>query len=169
MKKALIFFVIIALGSCSVPINTEVHSDFEDQTIMLGEVNWDGLTSEPFNEWFTPNYLAYNVDSTTLTPLASKIGDIKIITFMGTWCSDSKAQVPQFYKILDYLKYDLSGMKVTAIDRAEDGLIIADEDASYKIVHVPTFIFYRDGKEIGRITEYPVKTIEKDMVDIIGG
>jgi thiol-disulfide isomerase/thioredoxin len=130
-------------------------------------VNWEGLTQQPYAEWFKPNYLDYQVDAASLAAIDDKINDVEIVVFMGTWCEDSQLQVPQFYKILDHLGYDLHKMRVVAIDREEEGLIITPEAAEYKIEFVPTFIFYRNGKELGRISEYPVKTIEKDMVAIL--
>ena len=36
-----------------------------------------------------------------------------------------------------------------------------------KIERVPTFIFYRDGKEIGRIVENPSNSLVEDFLDII--
>ncbi len=173
MKYTLLFFALIILGGCNTnnngTVNQEIHSDYEDQTIMIGAINWDGLTKEPYANWFKPNYLNYPVDTAALATIADKMADIEIVVFMGTWCEDSQAQVPQFYRILDYLRYPLGKMKVMGIDKAEDGLIITPEAAEYAIDKVPTFIFFRDGHELGRIREYPVKTIEKDMREIIGG
>ncbi|MCB0473638.1 MAG: thioredoxin family protein, partial [Flavobacteriaceae bacterium] len=37
------------------------------------------------------------------------------------------------------------------------------------ITNVPTFIFYKKGKEIGRFVEYPRETLEKDILAIISG
>jgi hypothetical protein len=39
----------------------------------------------------------------------------------------------------------------------------------YAIKHTPTFIFYRDGLEIGRFVEHSKKTIEKDILKILKG
>jgi thiol-disulfide isomerase/thioredoxin len=167
MRKSIIFFILFALGGCTAKINQEAYSDYKEQTIMMGEVNWEGLTQQPYAEWFKPNYLDYQVDAASLAAIDDKINDVEIVVFMGTWCEDSQLQVPQFYKILDHLGYDLHKMRVVAIDREEEGLIITPEAAEYKIEFVPTFIFYRNGKELGRISEYPVKTIEKDMVAIL--
>ncbi len=36
-----------------------------------------------------------------------------------------------------------------------------------KIERVPTIIFYRNGVELGRITETPVQSLEKDMEVIV--
>jgi hypothetical protein len=35
------------------------------------------------------------------------------------------------------------------------------------IHHVPTFILYQNGKEVNRIIETPIETIEKDLIAII--
>jgi thioredoxin-related protein len=39
----------------------------------------------------------------------------------------------------------------------------------YAVKHTPTFIFYRDGKEIGRFVEHSKKIIEKDLLRILRG
>jgi hypothetical protein len=39
----------------------------------------------------------------------------------------------------------------------------------FDITNVPTFIFYRNGKEINRIVESPVISLEKDMLSILAG
>ena len=39
----------------------------------------------------------------------------------------------------------------------------------FAIRHTPTFIFFRDGKEIGRFVEHSKKTIEKDILKILRG
>jgi hypothetical protein len=38
---------------------------------------------------------------------------------------------------------------------------------SYNIVYVPTFIFYKDGVEVGRIVEAPKHSLEIDIINIL--
>lgn len=40
-------------------------------------------------------------------------------------------------------------------------------ELNQNIINVPTFIFKRDGKEINRIVEFPIETIEKDILEIL--
>ena len=166
--KNLIGVLLIIIVGCTAGMNQETVN-YEDEQILVGKVNWQGLTQQPYDDWFTPMYLSYRVDSLTLTSLGSKIDDIEIIMFLGTWCSDSQVEVPQFYKILDHIGYDLSKMTVVALERLESRELVSPqhEETEYKITHVPTFIFKRAGKEIDRITEYPEKTLEKDIVRIL--
>jgi hypothetical protein len=37
------------------------------------------------------------------------------------------------------------------------------------ITNVPTFIFYKDGKELNRIVEFPIEDLESDMLKILQG
>ena len=37
------------------------------------------------------------------------------------------------------------------------------------ITNVPTFIFYKDGKEVNRIVESPVEFLEDDILAILSG
>ena len=43
------------------------------------------------------------------------------------------------------------------------------EEIGLNIHHVPTVILYNNGNEIGRIIEYPVQSLEEDMVAILNG
>ncbi len=83
---------------------------------------------------------------------------------MGTWCSDSRREVPRFKKILDLLNYPAEKVKIFAVNR--DKKIEKEDISGLRIEFVPTFIFYSDGKETGRIVETPYKSLEADMLKI---
>lgn len=165
MKKAATIVLIFIIG-CTAKFNQET-TNLDNEQILVGKVNWDGLTQSPHGEWFTPNYLSYVVDSATLSEV--DVENIEIVMFLGTWCSDSQVQVPQFYKILDHVSFDINKMSVVALERMENRDLVSPqhEEEAYKIGFVPTMIFLRGGKEIGRITEYPERTLEKDMARIL--
>ncbi len=88
---------------------------------------------------------------------------IKIV--MGTWCSDSRREVPRFYKLLDELKLVDEEITLINVDRMKKVPEINMDDLN--ILLVPTFIIYRGGKEIGRIVETPIETLEKDLLNIL--
>lgn len=166
MKRVATIFLIFIIG-CTTKFNQET-TNLDSEQILVGKVNWDGLTMSPYGDWFTPNYLSYVVDSTTLAGI--NVDNIEIVLFLGTWCPDSQLEVPQFYKILDHVNYDLSKMSVVALERLENTDLVSPqhEEEEFNIGFVPTMIFLRDGKELGRITEYPERTLEKDMAAIVG-
>jgi thiol-disulfide isomerase/thioredoxin len=85
---------------------------------------------------------------------------------MGTWCSDSRREVPRFLKLLDVLNFNSSaGLKIICVDDNKKGK--GDEVDGLNIELVPTFILSQKGKEIGRIIESPKLTLEKDLLGII--
>ena len=51
MKKLKFAIMAALIFACSAPINQETVN-FEDETILIGKVNWEGLTKPPFNDWF---------------------------------------------------------------------------------------------------------------------
>ena len=89
---------------------------------------------------------------------------------MGTWCEDSQLQFPQFYKILTAMEFDKTRLEMISLDNHPDRYLHSPqhEEEGYNIDYVPTIIFFRDGVEIGRITEFPKMSLEKDMADIVG-
>lgn len=88
-----------------------------------------------------------------------------IEVYLGLWCPDSRNHVPTFLKFLDKLG--------TAVPVRYFGLPRkASKDVKYyfeekQVEKVPTFIFFRDGKEIGRIIEKPKTGIVEDIMDIV--
>jgi thiol-disulfide isomerase/thioredoxin len=100
------------------------------------------------------------------------VGDldgIEIQLFLGTWCSDSQMEVPQFIKILDYIDFDKANLTMIGLERDENRVMSSPkgEEQGLNITHVPTFIFYKSGQEIGRIVEYPTVSLEVDMVNLL--
>ena len=117
-------------------------------------------------EW-KDNYMNYRVDESFLETLKTKIGDnLKIDVYLGTWCSDSLNNVPKFIKIIDTVGEDNIPVNYYNVERKPS------RDVKYyvedlKVERVPTFIFYRDGKEIGRIIENPKNSLAEDFLEII--
>ena len=84
---------------------------------------------------------------------------------MGTWCPDSRREVPRFMRILDVWKFHLTKVTFIGVDNAK--LSPVGEYEKLKIQRVPTFIIYKNNIEAGRIIENPVTSLEQDMVNIL--
>ena len=94
------------------------------------------------------------------------INNVDIVIVFGSWCSDSKIQVPRFYKVLDKAGFNDIHLKVIAVNRDKNGLSVNVSDKNIKLV--PTFIVYQNGVELGRVVETPKKSLEKDLAKIVG-
>jgi len=85
--------------------------------------------------------------------------------FLGTWCSDSRREVPRFLKVMDLAGTSSAGFTLFGLDRKMKSP--GGSEAPFHIERVPTFVFLKQGKEIGRIVEFPQTSIEGDMVSIL--
>jgi len=43
------------------------------------------------------------------------------------------------------------------------------EERGLNIIRVPTMLFYKNGKEVNRIVESPIESLEEDMAQILSG
>lgn len=120
-----------------------------------------------FKEWFKEEYETYVIDEETVELLSTVEDEIIIECYMGTWCGDSRREVPRMYKIMDQIKFNDKNLKIVSVDR--DRVSPGGEQKGKNIHHVPTIIFYNKGKEIGRIIESPVGSLEEDFTDIFMG
>ncbi|MCB0382784.1 MAG: thioredoxin family protein, partial [Psychroserpens sp.] len=101
--KQYILIVATVLSSILSPaqdINKEISID-DETPFLLGKIDKNGLTSDHYNEWFSKNYNDYELDQEIIQAIGSKLNAYQITLFMGTWCGDSKMEVPRFYKILE--------------------------------------------------------------------
>jgi len=167
--KHIIFILtaFILFSSCSLNKNKTIYNERTKKDILIGECNREALTGTPFNEWFNPKYEAYNPDKSVIQKLkaSENLQNTDIFIIMGTWCGDSRRELPRFYKIIDELGFPDSKVKIVAVDtKKKSGNKILD---GLEFTRIPTFIFYRNNKEIGRIVESTIKSLEEDMLDII--
>lgn len=109
----------------------------------------------------------YEPDAEIIQKLHEVKESILIDVFMGTWCHDSKREVPALFKVMELIDNPSITAKYTALEYKKRGPkdIIEQND----IKRTPTFIIYKNGKEIGRIIEEVKKSVESDLYAIISG
>jgi thiol-disulfide isomerase/thioredoxin len=135
--------------------------------MLVGECTAQNLTDNAvFNSWFTPAYLEYKSNSDLVSKIGSLGSNSKVLVFMGTWCGDTKRELPRFFRIIDEAKIPRENVTMYAVDRAKKTTV--DLPEKYGITNVPTFIFMAGDKEIGRIVESPKKSLEEDIAEILG-
>ncbi|OUR92704.1 hypothetical protein A9Q87_06615 [Flavobacteriales bacterium 34_180_T64] len=162
---ALLFVLSLSHGQT---LNIEMDSD-SDSPYLLGKIDKNGLTSEHYNSWFSKNYEDYKLNETTIKKIKSTLKNYQITLFLGTWCGDSKREVPRFYKILEACNFPMDQLSVIAVSSKSNRYKQSPEheEQGLNIHRVPTFIFYKNEQKINRIVEYPVESLEKDILNII--
>ena len=168
MKKIILSCLLLVLIT-NVSFGQDLNKMFFDKRvgseILIDQCDREGLESGTFGEIFANQYGNYNPNQETIESLKGHFDNISIKIVFGSWCHDSKMQLPRFYKVLDQAQFDGQEISVIGVDRMKK---THDADISgMKIRFVPTFIVYKNGVEIGRIIESPKKTLEKDFLNIL--
>lgn len=157
-----IFMVVVILPQKNYKIIVDEKSG---KSMAVGECPREVFSNTTFSWWFNAEMSNYEVKSEVLNKQLLNLEEISVITVMGTWCSDSRREVPRFMRILKEINFPDDQTKFICVDRTKDAFFI---DVSYlDIKLVPTFIIFRDGIEIGRIIETPVVSLEQDLIDIL--
>jgi thiol-disulfide isomerase/thioredoxin len=166
MRKISILLTLILLNVISMAqhLNVVVNDTVKNRPVLVDFIDRQGLQTGEFAEWYAREYSAYIPDFGIVGQLKTALSDIQIIIVLATWCGDSKEQVPRFLKVLDQSGFETERCTIIGVDSQK---LARDLDVSvYDIDRVPTFIFYRNEVEIGRIIETPKNTLENDMLKI---
>jgi len=141
--------------------------DFRDATTwVLGDFNPDRLYDPPHGEWFTRGINEFQPDPSVMTEIMKlDTTGLRITVVMGTWCPDSRREVPRFFKIIELWGFPKNKIRMIGVDI--DKIAPLDDFSFLDIHRVPTFIFYKNNIEAGRIIENPVTSLEQDMVKIL--
>jgi thiol-disulfide isomerase/thioredoxin len=165
---AAIGVVYISLFSSNIP-----EGMFEDpntgKPMLLGPIAIEELQQDPFGEWYQIESEGYEVD-TELTSAIDNPSQYSYEVFLGTWCGDSRREVPRMEKILSEMGVDIAMVSIITVDR--DKVSPNGEQEGKDIRYVPTLIVSKDNQEIGRIVESPssqTATLESDLFEITLG
>lgn len=169
MKQILTLLAIFVFASNieaqQKPIMSSETTVIQTKDFLLGAQTKEALLKIPYSLWYTPNHDNYKPNPSTLSEIKKHLEGVTITVFMGTWCEDSQQQVPHFYKILEALQFDHSNIILIAMDKNKT--TPEQFEKGQNITNVPTFIFYKNKKELHRIVEHPIDTLEQDMLKIL--
>jgi len=129
---------------------------------------------------FQPLLGAYQPNANAVQLLRCYNEPITVLIFFGSWCGDSKREVPRFFTTFDLIDNKNISAKLFGLDRTKkDAAGFAE---AFRIEKVPTFIFLRGARdfaatahstneqtqgELGRIIETPAISIEQDWVNAL--
>jgi thiol-disulfide isomerase/thioredoxin len=187
MKNALLIMalILICFGSCKTTkpassVNSEKPLpppplpdlepnpvNFSDpSTWVLGYFKPERLKQIPHDSWFVKEYDDYQINSEALNKLLDLNKDnITIKIIMGTWCPDSRREVPRLMRILDIWRFPETATTFIGVDKNKSSEVKGY--GSLKIEKIPTIILYKNNIEAGRIIEIPVTSLEQDIVNIL--
>jgi hypothetical protein len=121
---------------------------------------------ESFDDvWKTLRAQDYEPDPSAVATIRQRSADVEVFIVLGTWSPDARRELPRFFKIADLAGWPAGRMTMLAVDRTKRDPEL--QTAKWDVTRVPTFIFLRGGREIGRIVEKPTTTLEQDIAQIL--
>ncbi len=169
MRTLFWFTLLLSFASLNLSaqeMNRKINDPKYGTEVLIGYCDRAGLQQGEFGEHFAGEYAAYNPEQEYIDNIRGLYGNFDIVIVLGTWCSDSREQVPRFLKVLDEAGIQSDPVTLICVDGNKTAGQL--DIAHLGIELVPTFIFYRSGEEIGRIVETPATTLEQDMWEVIG-
>ena len=164
--RVLIIPIILFFGfQLTAQMNSMVVDPKTKTKMLIGYCDKKGLQKDIYGIYFKSQYDVYSPADVYIKKLEEKIDDVEITIVLGTWCSDSQREVPRFYKVLNEAGYNDKRVKVIAVDKNKEAIVVDISDMNIK--RVPIFIIYKNEKEIGRIVETPKKSLERDLWNIV--
>jgi len=114
------------------------------------------------HEGFQDNYEEYQPGN-LLDPALFR--GVEIYMLFGTWCHDSKREVPRLLSLLNKLDVPENQINLIGLNFMKNDS--QDRGKKFQIKKTPTFVFLRNQKEIGRIVEMPEISLEADLLKIL--
>jgi thiol-disulfide isomerase/thioredoxin len=157
VRKSPFLVTIVLLGLALIP-------SFAAEQDLVGPVSREAILAR--SPAWQDLVAAYQPKPEALDKLRGLGREVRIEVFFGSWCPDSMAHVSAYLKILDLVDSPFLQTAYFGVPEAKD------KRAPYfngrRIAKLPTFIVIVDGREAGRIVETPKKSVEEDLVRILG-
>ena len=150
LAAALVLFIV-------TPLSLAVTAD--RYRYPIGDISQAELLAS--HEVFKRNYDAYEVPA-VINELPA---DLEVKILFGTWCHDSEREVPRMLKLLA-----ASGVKEENISLISLDIRKEEPEGRAKALEVrftPTFVFFSEGAELGRIIERPVVDLTHDLTALV--
>ncbi len=162
MRLPLLILAVFFLAPAARSQTTAIDS-LTGETILVGPVVRSAFDT---TSWFRSNSDLYRPTAGLIHQIDSLDAGDSVAVVFGSWCTDSHMWVPIMLSITDSTSL-AHKLGFIAVPRSPEGR--KKNAPGLNITKVPTFIFYHDGKEIGRIVEEPEGDIGENIVKILKG
>ena len=153
------------IAGCGAKNSYLITVEPQGTKIVIGKFTPSVLISDSSFLWYSHNYDAFTPDSASIAFLSTAAKDIRFVVVGGTWCSDTKRELPKFFKVVSLAHLPESNIDLYGVDRSKKSKEGLTE--KYGINRVPTFILLFEGKEVGRIVESTREGMEFDLVGLL--
>ncbi len=143
----------------------KVETDDAGNKELVGKLNMQMLVNDSAFSWFYSGINKYQPDTEWVHYIKYYRDSFRVVVFSSTWDRNSRVLLPSFYRTMISAGYPLNKITLYAVDH--DLHALNGEATQYHINKLPTIIVLHQDKELGRIEEVPVQSIEANLVAIL--
>ncbi len=163
----IVFSTLFCLMLGSMIAQSQTHNEEEkedkDRLMLVGKFSWENWQKE-MNWQLDSNYTIDGYKLSEFDDLVVK-DNISFLIFAGSWCSDSRSELPKIIDLFQKANLVNDRYELLGVDRMK--FEPSGRYMEFNIEKVPTLIVLKEGKEIGRIVEYPKNQWIDDILEII--
>ena len=156
---------ILFIGFCTIANSIFSQSVILDSTlnksVLVGKVSIGAIHD---SVWYSENSILDPYAKQRKEKIDSLSNSISLKVYFGTWCSDSHRWVPYCWSLLEGTQLE---KRLELIGLPKDNILRDSIAPGMDIIRVPTFVFYKNAKEIGRIIENPEEDFASDLFKIL--
>jgi hypothetical protein len=138
-----------------------IFDSIKQVNILVGKMDKSSISD---SAWYGENYSIDYPSPDKIELIEKYAKGVSVEVYFGSWCSDSYTWVPAFLNIADNSAF---GKAVTIVGLPKSIPKRETYAPGKNILKVPTFVFKRDGVEIGRIIESPTENLGDDIIKIL--
>jgi hypothetical protein len=151
--------------SACTSLKTSVWQKDKKENILIGHTNKKDLDNAKLFPWYYYGKRAYQVNDSVCTLLKPYTDSVSVLIIAGTWCGDTQIEMPKAFRLFEKLNINDSLIDIQLQNRKKQNPFFNAKAIQVKAI--PCFIFYEQGREIGRIIEHPEKSFELDLLTIL--
>lgn len=87
--------------------------------------------------------------------------EFSIRCFVGTWCHDTKRELPRILKVLDEAEFPEEKIEIILLSKNKKEP--SKEVKQYRVFYTPTIIILKNGVEVERFVEHPYSNWVDDL------
>jgi hypothetical protein len=179
MKSVLPVMLLVAMAVCGAAAATAIlaaeppsHPAAAQEPAKKEEATLVGPATREQIEGAAPEWVEAEVGSKPDAEAAKALAGVppgaEVTIFLGTWCGDSRREVPRLWRGLDEAGGAVP-FKVTYVSVDRQKKEPAGPVTENGVQYLPTFIVRRGGHEVGRIVETAPNGIEHDLLALLTG
>lgn len=164
------FYFLLLLTITGLTTGNAQSEQATEPTQVLGTHTHAELLKTIDAEWLATGTEVYEPNPTTTKQIATAIKAVdEIVVFYGSWCGDSRRELPKMIKTLTAAGYPLGNVRFVGVDKRSATYKKSPDGAAdgKQIYRVPTFVFSRDGREFARMIEQPTISMEYDLLTLL--